>query len=158
MRLRLALYFALAILFSVMLIKLYWNVSSTIMREETDKEISLISHSWPQTLPDAVVRIIQATDENQKKVILHTPVDQLNAPGSEWGKRIRDDFGLNSTNDVLLKACVPDGGYARDDVPTPDWASIASGVILKEVQDQLRKRKFAPNQPLQRTPPTGRRR
>jgi hypothetical protein len=61
--------------------------------------------TWPTTVDEAARRLVALLDDKSKEVVRTTAKDQLIQLYSDWGRGIRNGFGLWRANDKLLESC-----------------------------------------------------
>ncbi len=86
---------------------------------------------WPQSLEEAVTRLVDGLREKDKRAIASANEEQtltLNSGFGSWGQGIRNGLGLWAGNPALLRDC---------GTTDPDEASLA---IIRAVQVHLRSR------------------
>jgi hypothetical protein len=81
--------------------------------------------AWPKTVDQAVTRLIEGMDDEEKKMIRDTKKEDLIQFHHGWGTGIRNEFGLWKGNTNLLADCHADH---------PDDASM---VIVRAVWERL---------------------
>ncbi|HNU50208.1 MAG TPA: hypothetical protein PKJ98_04735 [Verrucomicrobiota bacterium] len=82
---------------------------------------------WPQTVEEAVTRIVSRLSPANKEQVRATPKRDLTRFHHGWGTGIRNEFGLWAGNQVLLDDC------RRSH---PDSASM---VIIEAVWERLQR-------------------
>ncbi|HEX6543385.1 MAG TPA: DUF6794 domain-containing protein [Ktedonobacterales bacterium] len=87
---------------------------------------------WPQTVDEAVERLLQGMSEAEKQTVRSTPKDKLILFHRGWGMGIRNAFGMWQGNRALLASCAAWRGYGS--IAFPDDASM---VIIEEVWQRL---------------------
>jgi hypothetical protein len=87
---------------------------------------------WPQTVDEAVNRLVGALSEQDKQRIRELPKDDLIQFHFGWGMGIRNAFGLWGGNAALMQSCAEVSGRA---FMHPDDASM---VIIEGVWQRLR--------------------
>lgn len=90
------------------------------------------SRDWPQTVDEAVERILQGMSDADKQLLRSTPKDDLIQFHFGWGMGIRNNFGLWGGNASLMRSCAAASGQA---FMHPDDASM---VIIEAVWRWLR--------------------
>ncbi len=60
---------------------------------------------WPKNVEEAVDQLISFMSEENKKTLRNTPEQDLIVFHHDFGTAIRNDFGLWSGNEELLKSC-----------------------------------------------------
>src|SRR5689334_14439712 len=94
------------------------------------------SQYWPQTVDEAVDRLLQGISDKDKETVRTTPKDELYKFHFVWGMGIRNAFGLWKGNAALMKSCAEmrygPGSDARFMHPDD-----ASGVIIEAVWQRL---------------------
>lgn len=94
---------------------------------------------WPQTVDEAVARILAGMPEADQQMIRATPKDDLIMFHHGWGTGIRNAFGLWGGNTALMKSCAEAQGYGAD--PAFMHPDDASGVIIEAVWRRLQDEK-----------------
>jgi hypothetical protein len=101
---------------------------------EATKELlkRIIQRYMPQTVEDAVERMLSLLSPKDKNSIAHMEEDQLHQLHPSVGVYIQRRFGLWSENKRLVKSCMELAGSERID------GEDASAVIIKEIWKKLR--------------------
>ena len=92
---------------------------------------------WPETKSSAVDWIIASLDEKEKQIIRETKKADLSLYHFSLGINIRNQLGMHSGNDALMKDCaksesVDDNSYLYYDQDS------ASGILIEAVWKRLR--------------------
>ncbi len=96
-------------------------------------ETNDVNHAdWPQTVEQAVGRILAEMPEEWKERVRSMPRADLVVFHFGWGTGIRKAFGLWGGNTALMRSCAEESGYSYLDA---DWASM---VIIEAVWKRLR--------------------
>ncbi len=90
-----------------------------------DIDEALVRASWPDTVEQAVLRLMEAMDDEDKQMVRDTKKEKLILFHHGLGTGIRNEFGLRRGNTNLLADC-----HARD----PDDASM---VIIEAFWERL---------------------
>ncbi|HEX5157646.1 MAG TPA: DUF6794 domain-containing protein [Ktedonobacterales bacterium] len=90
--------------------------------------------NWPQSVDEAVDRLLAGISDEDKGTVRSTPKDELYTFHFGWGMGIRNAFGFWQGNAALLKSCAeaqygPDATFIHPD--------SASGVIIEAVWQRL---------------------
>lgn len=97
------------------------------------------SPDWPQTVDEAVERILRGMSAEDKERLRSTPKDDLILFHFGWGTGIRNEFGLWGGNEALMASCAEAKGYGAD--PEFLHPDDASGVIIEAVWQRLQEEK-----------------
>lgn len=90
-----------------------------------DMDEQLVRASWPSTLEQATIEILEWMDEADKEAVKQTEEGDLILFHHGWGTGIRNEFGLWRGNTNLMASC---------NTEDPDRASMA---IIKSVWQRL---------------------
>jgi hypothetical protein len=82
---------------------------------------------WPRTVEQAVNQILLSISDEDKETVKNTPEEDLIIFHHGWGTNIRNNIGLWSGNEELLKSC------------GAEWmgADSASAIIIQAVWKKL---------------------
>jgi hypothetical protein len=92
---------------------------------------------WPETIGDAVDRIIDTMSENEKSSVRNTQCNELIKFHFSLGSIIRNEFGLNQGNDALMKACARSRQNDFERLLFLNDPDEASGFIVEEIWKRL---------------------
>lgn len=92
---------------------------------------------WPETIGDAVDRIIDTMNEKKKSSLRNTPFDELIRFHFCLGGFIRNECGLNQGNAALMKACARSRHNDFERLLFLNDPDEASGFIVEEVWKRL---------------------
>ena len=68
------------------------------------------NRDWPQTVDEAVDRLLVGLSDKDKETVRSTPKDELYKFHFGWGMGIRNGFGLWQGNAALMKSCAKVSG------------------------------------------------
>lgn len=104
-------------------------------KKRDKKRVGSIDDDWPQSVEEAVDRILQGMSDEEKHLVRATPRDDLILFHHGWGAGIRNSFGLWNGNRALMRSCaMARGGGPGSSIMYPDDASL---VIMEAVWERL---------------------
>ena len=100
-------------------------------------DMSNIEHNdWPQTVDEAVDRLLQGLSDKDKETVRSTPKENLIQFHFGWGMGIRNAYWLWQGNEALLKSCA-EMRYGPGSDAMFMHPDDASGVIIEAVWQRL---------------------
>jgi uncharacterized protein DUF6794 len=93
-------------------------------------------NDWPQTVDEAVDRLLHGISDKDKETVRSTPKDELYKFHFGWGMGIRNAFRLWKGNAALIKSCAK-MRYGPESDARFMHPDDASGVIIEAVWRRL---------------------
>jgi uncharacterized protein DUF6794 len=114
-----------------------YNAKEAICTMSSTSDVSNIEHSdWPQSVDEAVDRLLAGLPDKDKETVRSTPKDELYKFHFGWGMGIRNRFGLRQGNAALLKSCA-EMRYGPESDARFMHPDDASGVIIEAVWQRM---------------------